>query len=225
MRPVLVLRPEPGASATFARATAAGLQAIPAPIFTLKSVAWDAPAPREHDALMLTSANAVRHAGAALDLYRALPAYAVGEATAVAASAAGFADVRVGASDAAALIGLMARDGVARPLHLAGRDRKSGAAPFPIARRIVYAADPVAALPGAARAALGRGAVTLVHSPRAGRLFASLLAAAELSPLTVSIAAISADAASGSWKEAAIAATPDDAALLAAALSLCDKAP
>ena len=223
MRPVLILRPEPGASATFARATAAGLQAIPAPLFTVKALAWDAPDPGDHDAVMLTSANAVRHAGAALALYRALPVYAVGEATAVAASAAGFADVRAGTSDAAALIALMAQDGIARPLHLAGRDRKSGAAPFPIARRIVYAADPVPTLPGAARGALNRGAVALIHSPRAGSLFTSLLVAANIGPSIISIAAISPAAAAGHWKAAAIAATPDDAALLAAALSLCEK--
>jgi uroporphyrinogen-III synthase len=223
MRPVLVLRPEPGAAATFARATAAGLQAIPAPIFKLMALAWDAPDPADHDAVMLTSANAVRLAGTALDLYRALPAYAVGEATAVAATAAGFADVRVGADDAAALIALMAQDGISRPLHLAGRDRKAGSAPFPIARRIVYAADPVSNLPGAARGGLNRGAVALIHSPRAGSVFVGLLVKAGIAPSTVSIAAISEAAASGFWKEKAIAASPDDAALLAAAARLCEK--
>ena len=223
MRPVLVLRPEPGASATFARATAAGLQAIPAAIFTLKALPWDAPDAADHDALMLTSANAVRNAGPALDRYRGLPVYAVGEATAVAAVAAGFTDVRTGANDAAALILLMTRDGIARPLHLAGRDRKSGGAPFPIARRIVYAADPIANLPGAARGALNRGAVALIHSPRAGTVFVDLLVKAGIAPSTVVIAAISPTAAAGRWKQTAIAATPDDAALLAAATRLCEK--
>lgn len=223
MRPVLVLRPEPGASATFARATAAGLQAIPAAIFTLKALPWEAPDPAEHDAVMLTSANAARLAGPGLDLYRALPAYAVGEATAVAAVAAGFADVRVGTSDAEALIALMAQDGITRPLHLAGRDRKSGSAPFPIARRIVYAADPVSALPGAARGALNRNAVVLIHSPRAGTVFVDLLVKAGIAPSTVAIAAISPAAAAGRWRQTAIAATPDDAALLAAAARLCEK--
>lgn len=223
MRPVLVLRPDPGASATFARATAVGLQAIPSPIFTLKALAWDAPDPADHDALMLTSANAARLAGPALDRYRALPLYAVGEATAIAASAAGFADVRVGTSDAAALIALMAQDGVARPLHLAGRDRKSGNAPFPIARRIVYAADPVSTLPGAARGALNRGAVALIHSPRARQVFVDLLVKAGIAPSTIAIAAISPAAAEGRWKQTMVAASPDDAALLAAAMRLCEK--
>jgi len=85
MRPLLVLRPEPGAAATLARAVAAGWQAIAAPIFNIVPLPWAAPDPADHDALMLTSANAVRQAGDALRLYRHLPVYAVGEATAVAA--------------------------------------------------------------------------------------------------------------------------------------------
>ena len=110
MRPLLVLRPEPGAAATLARATAAGFQAISAPIFTIVPVAWDAPAAAQHDALMLTSANAVREAGAALAAYRHLPAYAVGETTAHAAIDAGFPNIRTGSSDAAALVVTMAKD-------------------------------------------------------------------------------------------------------------------
>ena len=54
---------------------------------------------------MLTSANAAAPRPApALARYRGLPVYAVGEATAAAARAAGFADVRVGDGDAAALV-------------------------------------------------------------------------------------------------------------------------
>jgi uroporphyrinogen-III synthase len=224
MKPLLVLRPEPGAAATFARALAAGLQPVATPIFNAAPVAWEAPDPAAHDALMLTSANAVRHAGPALGLYRALPAYAVGEATAVAAIDAGFADVRVGASDAAALVALMAGDRIARPLHLAGREfRDLADAPMPIARRIVYAAEPVATLPGAARAAIQRGGVALIHSPRAGEVFAHLLSEAGIDPGSVTVAAISEAAAAGRWHDVAIAETPDDSALLAAAARLCEK--
>lgn len=224
MRPLLMLRPEPGAAATLARATAAGFQTVPAPIFTIVPVAWDAPDAAQHDALMLTSANAVREAGAALASYRKLPVYAVGEATAHAAIEAGFTDVHVGSNDAASLVVAMAKDGIARPLHLAGREHRALAdAPFPITRRIVYAADPVAALPAAAEAALARGAVALLHSPRAAKVFASLLGEAGIDPVFVSIAAISPAAAEGPWREIAIADTPHDGALLAAAARLCEK--
>lgn len=222
MRPLLILRPEP--AATLARATAAGLQAIAAPIFAVVPVAWEAPDPAEHDALMLTSANALREGGPALHAYRALPVYAVGAATAAAALGAGFADTRAGASDVTALIAQMAQDGIARPLHLAGREHRAPTeARFPITRRIVYAAEALPALPAAATAALARDAVVLLHSQRAAETFAALLALDGIAPATVSVAAISSAAATGGWKDKAIAATPDDEALLAAAARLCEK--
>lgn len=225
MRQLLVLRPEPGAAATVARALAAGFQPIAAPLFTVAPIAWTPPPPEAHDALMLTSANAVRHAGPALAGYRALPVYAVGGATALAAMQAGFADVRTGERDAASLVAQIAADGRTRPLHLAGREsRQVDIAEVPITRRIVYAAEPVGALPPAAQAALANGAVALLHSPRAASVLGELLRKAGLEPSGVSIAAISAAAAAGPWREAAIAATPDDSALLAAARRLCEKA-
>jgi uroporphyrinogen-III synthase len=224
MKPLLVLRPEPGAAATTARAIAAGWHPIAAPLFTIAGVAWEAPDPAAHDALMLTSAQAMRQARPQLYLYRALPVYAVGEATAVAAMEAGFADVRVGSADAALLVTMMVRDGVKHPLHLAGREhRVLDAAPIPIARRIVYAADPVPELPAAARAAIGNRAVALIHSARAGMVFAELLGKAGIDPATVRVAAIGTAAGAGPWARVEIAETPADSALLAAAARLCEK--
>jgi len=225
VKPLLVLRPEPGAADTVARATAAGWHAVAAPLFTIAPEPWDPPAASAHDALMLTSAQAVRHAGAALDLYRELPVYAVGEATGVAAMDAGFADVRMGSADMALLVTMMVRDGISRPLHLAGREHRIlDAAPIPITRRIVYAADPVTELPAAARAALERDAIALIHSQRAGAVFAELLGKAGIEAGAVRIAAISGAAGAGRWRAVKIAEAPNDAALLAAAARLCEKA-
>lgn len=224
MTPLLVLRPEPGAAATVARAIAAGWHVIASPLFTIAAEPWEAPDAAAHDALMLTSAQAVRHAGAALDRYRGLPVYAVGEATGIAAMEAGFADVRMGDADAALLVTMMVRDGVQHPLHLAGREHRIlDAAPIPIARRIVYAADPVTELPAAARAAIRDKAVALIHSQRANAVFADLLGKAGIDPAEVRIAAISGAAATGTWGAVKIAETPSDAALLAAAARLCEK--
>jgi len=224
MTPLLVLRPEPGAAATVARAIAAGWHVIAAPLFTIAPEPWDAPAPAAHDALMLTSAQAVRHAGPALQHYRALPVYAVGEATGVAAMEAGFSDIRMGDADAALLVTMMVRDGIRHPLHLAGREHRIlDAAPIPIERRIVYAADPVSELPAAARAAIGAHAIALIHSQRAGAVFADLLAKAGIDAGTVRVAAISGAAAAGPWGAVKIADSPSDAALLAAAARLCEK--
>lgn len=224
MTPLLILRPEPGATTTVARGVAAGWHVIAAPLFAIAAEPWEAPDPAEHDALMLTSAQAVRHAGPSLALYRSLPVYAVGETTGVAAIEAGFADVRMGDADAALLVTMMARDGIKHPLHLAGREHRIlDAAPIPIARRIVYAADPVAELPAAARAALDGGAIALIHSQRAGTVFADLLAKAGTDPATVRVAAISGAVGAGPWGAVEVADAPNDAALLAAAARLCEK--
>ena len=63
MSKVVILRPEPGASATLARAAAAGIAAVAIPLFAIAPVDWVAPDAKAYDALLLTSANAVRFAG------------------------------------------------------------------------------------------------------------------------------------------------------------------
>jgi uroporphyrinogen-III synthase len=220
VRRLLVLRPEPGGAVTVARAEAAGFATTAVPLFAIVPVTWNPPDPAAHDALMLTSANAVRQAGEALATYRHLPTYAVGEATAAAARAAGFRDIHTGQTDATELLDRMAANGVKRPLHLTGREHRDAAHPaLTITRHIVYAADPVPALPASAGEALAAGAIGLLHSPRAASLFATLVA----DRATIRIAAISpatAQAAGAGWRTIAIATAPTDTALLEAAASL-----
>ena len=228
-RPLIVLRPAPGASSTARAAAAMGLSTIVAPLFEIGAVMWHAPDPAAFDALMLTSANAVRHGGAPLIELRALPAYAVGAATAAAARGAGFTVKRVGDRDAAALLGEARRDGATRLLHLAGREhRDPDADGLSLTRIVVYAAEAVAALPEAARRALAEGATALLHSARAAATFARLCDDAGVDRVVVAIAALSphvAAAVGTGWGEVAIAQAPTDAALLAAAARLCDVEP
>ncbi|MBV8971147.1 MAG: uroporphyrinogen-III synthase, partial [Sphingomonadaceae bacterium] len=84
---VVVTRPQPGATA--ARWRGRGATVTVAPLLDIAARPWTPP-PGEPDAVAFTSANAVRLAGAGADRYRALPAFAVGEATAAAARAAGW---------------------------------------------------------------------------------------------------------------------------------------
>lgn len=223
---LLVLRPEPGASHTAERAAAAGFAVTVTPLFRAAPIAWSPPDPTQYDAVMLTSANAARHAGPALSRYRALRLYAVGNATASAARAAGFADVVAGESDAAALLARIAEDGVARVLHLAGREHRAATrAGIQIERRLVYGMDAVAELPPAAIAALDSGAVALLHSPRAAALFRRLLIDAGGDVAATRIVAISPAAlaaAGAAWHATIFAAEPTDDALLAGAARLCD---
>ncbi len=217
--PLLVLRPEPGASATARAARAMGLEAIVAPLFTVRALDWHLPDHRP-EAVLMTSANAARLAGPALASLLSLPLYAVGEATAAAARAAGFTRIATGKDGVDAIVARAAADGVGHMLHLAGREHRTPAAgPLTIEQRLVYAADPVDRLPEQVARALP-DVVALLHSPRAAILLAMLV-----EPNTMRIAAISdatRNAAGEGWRAVAVAARPTDASLLAAAAKLCN---
>jgi uroporphyrinogen-III synthase len=219
---VLILRPEPGASETAARARTMGMEAVVAPLFAIRPLAWDPPDPAAFDAILLTSAHGARQAGAGLARYLALPCFAVGAASAAAARAAGFVEVIEGEGDGEALAAATARAGIRSALHLHGRDHLPLSAPgVAIAKRAVYAADAVDALSEAALAALAAGALALVHSPRGGALLASLVAD-RASIRLAAISAAAARAAGPGWAEVAAARAPNDPALLELAAKLCN---
>ena len=220
MTSVIVLRPEPGASATVARARALGLDAISIPLFEVEPVDWDAPDPAAFDALLLTSANAIRHGGAQLAALRALPVHAVGSATAEAARDAGFNVAGSGSGGVDELL-----DGLGseiRLLHLCGEDRRT---PVSLRQTIdavpVYRSRVLAPPPDLDQA---MNAVVLVHSPRAGQRFAELIEDRR----TIAIAAISdaaGEAAGAGWSDIRVAPEPNDDALLALAARLCNTSP
>lgn len=222
-RPLLILRPQPGADETAARARALGLEPVVAPLFAVRPLAWEPPDPAAFDAVLLTSANAAREAGPALARFTDLPCWAVGEATAAAAREAGFTDVRTGAGDGTALVQAAAEAGISRVLHLHGREHVPLAWPgLGVESRAVYAAEAAVELPDAARRP--GTAVALVHSPRAGARFAALAEEKR----SIAIAAISraaAAAAGNGWAEVAVAAAPRDEALLELAVKLCHNRP
>jgi len=227
MRLVLIQRPQPGADATARRAAALGLSPVTAPLFTVRAIPWDAPDAEVFDALLITSANAVRLGGQNLAKFAHLPVFAVGEVTAQAARVAGFSLVDAGATDSNAAIGQAVSAGKRRLLHLAGREFiPLDHAAVLLERRIVYVADAVEALPLQAVKALASGAVALVHSPRAARTFAGLIDRARIERSNIRIATLSqaiVSAAGSGWGEIAAAEQPNDDALLAIAARLCDQ--
>ena len=210
---VLILRPQPGADETAARARAIGLEPVVAPLFAVHPLAWTVPDRAAFDAVLLTSANAARLAGDGLATFRALPCYAVGEATAAAAREAGFANVRTGPSDGAATLARARSDGARRLLHLCGRDRIAlgGVTQIP-----VYAAEPAGALPAQVETMLA-----LLHSPRAAARFATLVGGRRGAIRIAAISAQAARAAGEGWRSLDIAAAPRDQALLELARKLC----
>ena len=217
MKHLLVLRPEPGASATVARAKQKGLDAVAVPLFTTEAIPWEAPDPGSFDGLLITSANAIRFAGEKLQSLRSLQIYAVGEATAEAAREAGFGIAATGESAVDRLLSSIEPD--LRLLHLCGVDRREpdGAAqqitPVP-----VYSASAIDSpvLSGT------KGAVALVHSPRAGRRFAELVGDKSGTTI-VAISDAAAEAAGAGWVRIEVAEDPTDEAMLALAARLCNK--
>lgn len=218
-RPIAVLRPEPGNRVTASAIEAAGRSAIRLPLFAAAPLAWDAPDPADFDALILTSANAVRHGGAGLGRLIGLPVHAVGKVTGEAARRFGFRVVANGDSGAEALLERARAAGVRRALHLAGRERTIEPGGI-VARAIaVYASDP---LPidrqAAARLA---GSVALVQSARAAARLGEI--APERSSIRlVAVSRAAAEAAGQGWECVVVAPAPSSDAMIDTALALTD---
>jgi uroporphyrinogen-III synthase len=214
LKPLLVLRPEPGNGATAARAAALGLEVLQVPLFSTVAQPWTAPDPSAFDFLLLTSANAIRHGGDQLRKLTTLDVMAVGQATADAARAGGFHVRLTGGGGVEALLADVPSG--ARLLHLAGAHHRAAASRHDVKTIIVYRAEPL-------RVTLPRGPqVALVHSPRAGQRLAELAT----DRTAIAIAAISEQAAQAcgeGWARVEAAATPADGPLLALAASLCQE--
>lgn len=213
--PVYVLRPEPGLSDSCDRLRAAGLSPVACPLFAIGPVAWSLPDDADIDALLLTSANALRHGGTMLDALRHLPAWCVGPHTGALAADMGFHVAHQGRADAATLLASAARPGqTQRLLWLAGDNRSTLEPPAGInlVVRTVYAVHPLEQ-PGLLPA---HPAVIMLHSSAAARR----LSASSLERAQLHIVAISADVATAAgpgWRSVDIAAQPDDRLMVALA--------
>ncbi|NWG70426.1 MAG: uroporphyrinogen-III synthase [Parvularculaceae bacterium] len=224
---VIVTRPAPDAAAFASLLAGRGMTAILSPVLRIDPIDISGEIGRG-EALAFTSANAVRSylqsGGAA-----GLRVYAVGEATAEAARAAGFGDVIAGASNAdalSALIAAQAPERRERVLHVVGREetgdlvgrlRQAGVE----ARRVVgYAATPIETISREAAAALERGGAWVAHfSPRSARLFCAAASAAALDAAIAKtgaacLSAAVAEAAGPGWARKAVAVRPTAGALI-----------
>ena len=213
MRKLLLLRPQPGLSASAQRARALGLEVILCPLFRVEAMAWKPPDPANFDGLLMTSANAVRYGGPELETLKGLPVHAVGQATAAAARTAGFRVATVGDGNAIELLERLPPS--LRLLHLAGEDHQDPGDPR-IDRRILYRSAEIVEpdLPDL------DGLVVAVHSPRAGARL-SVLATDRNHTIIAAISAPAADACGSGWERIDSAPEPNDNSLLALAAMLC----
>ena len=221
---IVAIRPKPGLAATLAAGREVGLEIEGWPLFEIRPCPWKPPAPDAIDGVLLGSANALRHGGAALESFKAKPAYAVGETTAVAAREAGFAVAMTGEGGLQNVLDALA----GRELHLlrlAGADRVALAPPegIVLVARTVYESVALP-MPEPLEAALREGALVLVHSAVAVRHLAEQCDAHGVARGTVALAALSpriAEAAGSGWARVAAAEAPREAALLALARDMC----
>lgn len=214
-----MLRPEPGNRVTAAAIEAAGRTAIRLPLFATVPVAWDAPDPAQFDALILTSANAIRHGGAGLGRLLGLPVHAVGKVTGDAARRFGFHVVTNGDAGAASLMDRVAAGGARRALHLAGRERTIGPGGVIAEIVTVYASDALPIAP--VDAARLRGSVGLVQSARAARRLREIVEH-RLDIALVAVSPAVAEAAGRGWERIVVPPAPSSEAMIHAALALAD---
>lgn len=220
---IFVIRPEPGLQSTLRAARDMGLAAIGLPLFEVLPLQWDVPDPAAFDALLLGSANAVRHGGAGLEALRSLPVHAVGQATAQAAREAGFEVARMGESGLQSVLDANAEP--TRYLRLGGVETvplQPGI--HAITARAVY---DVRAMPitGSAQVGLRTGKpVVLLHSGAAARHFAAEADRIGLDRGAILLACIGARVAAAAgpgWAAVHSASRPDDAALLELSRDMC----
>jgi uroporphyrinogen-III synthase len=219
----LAVRPEPGLAATLDKARAMGLAITGCALSEIRGLAWECPDPAGYDGLLIGSANAILHGGVHLARLLEKPVYAVGEATAAAARAAGFAVAMTGSGG---LQGVL--DAIAAPCHLlriAGEEHVPLEVPAGVSfdtviayRSVTLPLDPVAAL-------LASGEVlVLLHSAATAAHFAGECDRLALPRGAIDLAALGpriAAAAGGGWRAVHTAPRPDEAALLALAHDVC----
>ena len=225
MMPVIVIRPEPGCSATLAAACELGLETRGFPLFRIVAQNWQAPPAQAIDAVLLGSANTLRCAGENLALYAGKPAYVVGEATASAAAAAGFTIAASGSGGLQDVVGAITH---ARLLRLTGEEFVTLELPpgIELTERIVYASQ-AQPMPAALAEMLAVPAVVMLHSGAAARHFGAECARLGLDRGRLTLAVIGprvAEAAGPGWCRIGAAPEPSDHALLALATRLCQTA-
>ncbi len=183
---VWVTRAEPGASATARRLVELGHEAVVAPVIGVVLTRGATIDLSGIGALAFTSANGVE-AFVTLSAERGLPAFAVGDATAEAALAAGFNTVASAGGDVSALAAaiIARKDKIVgavlhpSPLKPAGDLVGALAAAGIEARRVaLYDIRPLGP-------AVPEADAVLVHSPSAARALAALLSAKEAPRLSV----------------------------------------
>jgi uroporphyrinogen-III synthase len=229
---VLVTRAEPDGERLARDLRVHGIEALIEPLMTIRFVPEGArvltPFLQDVQAVLFTSANGVRAFAAASDR-RDIKAIAVGDATASAARAAGFAEIVSAAGtveDLAALVIASLKPSNGPLIHAAGSVTAGDlaglleAAGFTLRRAVLYEAIPAERLSERTRTAFDRGEIdaALFFSPRNATTFVRLATGLERSCTRIVALALSRAVAAAlqplPWRRITIAGKPTEAALL-----------
>jgi uroporphyrinogen-III synthase len=221
---VAITRASPDAEGTAERLKAMGAAPVIAPLLTIVPRAFNANV-EDAQALLLTSAAGARAFPGERSAH-AKPVFTVGDATADAARAAEFTDVRSADGDVGALAALVKdalHPSAGKLIHICGEHVAGdlagalAAAGFSVERRIAYAARTATQIPSALLQPLD---VVLFHSARAAETFVRLGApnAEQLTAACIS-ATVASAASYARWGRIVVATAPREDALLRAALA------
>ncbi len=236
---VLITRPAEDAAPLAGRLAALGIAALIEPMLAIRLIAGPPPDLEGVQALLITSANGVR-ALAARSAQRGVVVFAVGDASAAAARAAGFVRIESAAGDVESL-GRLVRARLdpsgGALLHVAGAEVAGAladdlrAAGFDYRRTVLYRAATADRLSPAAAAALAEGSIAavLLYSPRTAAALVRLIEAAGLAAAGAALdalclsSAVARAAAGIAWRGVRTAARPDQDALIALTLTCRDE--
>lgn len=226
----LVTRPRAEAAELAAALAGRGIDSVIAPLIEIKPLDLPPPSLAGVQAVLCTSANGVRALATAV-AERAIPVFAVGDATAGRARAEGFQRVESAHGDVGELARLVRQrldPAGGRLLHvagtavagdLAGELRGAG---FEVERAVMYEARAATALDAATAAALADGGIDLAlfFSPRTSAVFARMAIAAGIAARLGRVTALSISPAADAglvrlgFRERIVAAAPTRAGLL-----------
>jgi uroporphyrinogen-III synthase len=233
---MLVTRPEPDASDTAARLDALGIEAVVAPLLVQETLPADLPNPEAIAAIALTSANALRalETRQAIERFRQVPVYTVGDRTADLAEELGFVMVTSASGDFSDLAELLAHSRIDGPIfYPSGRDVSAdlGRSLEPFGREVitvpVYAMNAATALPDEVADDLQAGEIgaALFYSRRTAECFVRVAEAVmdrrrrmELGVLCMS-EAVAAPLVDAHFVRVGLAERPDEDAMMGLALS------
>jgi uroporphyrinogen-III synthase len=236
---ILVTRPLPEGATTASALRAKGFAVLLAPMLRFEPVAFHDDSDAPYGAVIVTSANALRAIETRLQgsPWLKLPLFAVGEHTAEAARAAGFAKVVSADGDAAGLRERVVASVKAKTLkktspllYLAGADlardlpAELGERGFTVVTQTTYRMVAVADLPEETREAFAADEVEAVlhYSRRSARAFIEAIGAAgvEISALSLPQCCLSAGIATvvrdAGAARVVVASSPDEGALFVA---------